>query len=134
MCTSTTDQQLQREVVDALAHDTTLVPGEVAVSVRDGVVALSGYVWTYAEKCEALNVTLRSNGVNAVADEGKVRVPAAFRPSDSDMAGTLLRTVTTDLHIPLGAFTSRSRTAGSRSRGTLRVATSLLRSNVSRVR
>ena len=103
MSTSTRDQQLQREVLDALAHDTTLVPGEVAVAVRDGVVTLSGYVWTYAEKCEALKVALRSIGVNAVADEVRVRVPAGFGPSDSDMAGTLLRTVTDDLHIPLGA-------------------------------
>jgi osmotically-inducible protein OsmY len=103
MSTSTEDRQLQREVLDALAHDSTLVPGEVAVSVRDGVVTLSGYVWTYAEKCEALNVTLRSSGVNAVADEVRVRVPAGFHPSDSDMAGGLLRTVTNDLHIPVGA-------------------------------
>ncbi|HEY7893971.1 MAG TPA: BON domain-containing protein [Gemmatimonadaceae bacterium] len=103
MSTSTGDRQLQREVLDALAHDSTLVPGEVAVSVRDGVVTLSGYVWTYAEKCEALNVTLRSSGVNAVADEVRVRVPAGFHPSDSDMAGGLLRTVTNDLHIPVGA-------------------------------
>lgn len=102
MSTPTRDQQLQREVLDALAHNTTLLPGEIAVSVRDGVVTLSGIVRTYAEKCEALDVALRSTGVNAVADEVRVRVPAAFGPSDSDMAEALLRTVSDDLRIPVG--------------------------------
>ncbi|HXE61735.1 MAG TPA: BON domain-containing protein [Gemmatimonadaceae bacterium] len=103
MSTSKSDQELQHRVLDDLARDTRLVPGEIAVSVREGVVTLSGYVRTYAEKCEALEVALRSSGVNALADDVRVRVPAAFHPSDSDMAGTLLRIVSDDLHIPVGA-------------------------------
>ncbi|HEX6807397.1 MAG TPA: BON domain-containing protein [Gemmatimonadaceae bacterium] len=99
---TTKDQQLQRDVLDALARDTTLQSGEIAVSVHDGVVTLSGIVRTYTEKCAALDVSQRCRGVNAVADEIKVRVPAAFGPSDSDMAGALLRAVTDELRIPPG--------------------------------
>ena len=102
MSTPTLDHQLQHNVLAALARDTKLLAGEVAVSVRDGVVTLSGIVRTYAEKCEALDVALRCPGVNAVADEIKVRVPAAFGPSDSDMAEALLRTITRELRIPAG--------------------------------
>lgn len=101
MSKPTLDHQLQHDVLDALARDTKLLPGEVAVSVRDGVVTLSGIVRTYGEKCEALDVALRCRGVNAVADEVKVRVPAAFGPSDSDMAAALLRTFD-ELRIPAG--------------------------------
>ncbi|HSC31490.1 MAG TPA: BON domain-containing protein [Gemmatimonadaceae bacterium] len=102
MSTPTLDQQLQRDVLDALARDTKLRAGEVAVSVRDGVATLSGIVRTYGEKCEALEVALHCHGVNAVADEVKVRVPAGFGPSDSDMAEGLLRTLTEELRIPAG--------------------------------
>ena len=102
MSTATRDHQMQRDVLDALAQDTKLRAGEVAVSVRDGVVTLSGIVRTYDEKCEALDVALRCRGVNAVADEVKVRVPAAFGPSDSDMAEGLLRTLTDELRVPVG--------------------------------
>jgi len=102
MTTPTRDHQLQRDVLDALAQDTKLRAGEVAVSVRDGVVTLSGIVRTYGEKCEALEVALRCRGVNAVADEVRVRVPASFGPSDSDMAEGLLRTMTEELRIPSG--------------------------------
>ncbi len=102
MTTPTRDHQLQRDVLDALAQDTKLRAGEVAVSVSDGVVTLSGIVRTYGEKCEALEVALRCRGVNAVADEVKVRVPASFGPSDSDMAEGLLRTMTEELRIPSG--------------------------------
>lgn len=103
MSTTATDRALQRAVLNALALNAKLVPGEVAVSVRDGVVILSGYVWTYAEKCEALDVAQRSSGVNAVADEVRVNVPASFGHADSTMARTLLRTATDDLLIPIGA-------------------------------
>lgn len=102
MSTPTLDHQLQHEVLAALARATKLLPGEIAVSVGDGVVTLSGIVRTYAEKCEALDIAQRCRGVNAVADEVKVRVPAAFGPSDSDMAEALLRTCTRELHIPTG--------------------------------
>ena len=102
MSKPTLDHQLQHDVLEALARDTKLLPGEVAVSVRDGVVTLSGIVRTYGEKCEALDVALRCRGVNAVADEVRVRVPAAFGPSDSDMAAALLRTLTDELRIPTG--------------------------------
>lgn len=98
-----TDRELQRAVLDALAKEATLVPGEIAVSVRDGIVTISGYVRTYAEKCEALDVALRASGVNAVADEVQVRVPASFHPSDSDMAGTLVETIVDTFHLPPGA-------------------------------
>jgi osmotically-inducible protein OsmY len=102
MSTPTLDHQLQHDVLNALARDTKLRAGEIAVFVRDGVATLSGIVRTYGEKCEALDVALRCRGVNAVADEVKVRVPAAFGPSDSDMAEGLLRTLTDDLRIPAG--------------------------------
>ena len=102
MSMPTTNQQLQRDVLDALAGDVALSPGEIAVSVRNNVVTLSGIVRTYAEKCAALDVALRCRGVNAVADEIKVRVPAAFGPSDSDMAGSLLRSMIDELGIPAG--------------------------------
>lgn len=102
MSKPTLDHQLQHDVLDALGRDTKLLPGEVAVSVRDGVVTLSGIVRTYGEKCEALDVALRCRGVNAVADEVRVRVPAAFGPSDSDMAAALLRTCVDELRLPAG--------------------------------
>ncbi|HKB54736.1 MAG TPA: BON domain-containing protein [Ramlibacter sp.] len=103
MLTRTADQELQRAVLTALAHESTLLPGEIAVSVRNGVVTLSGYVGSYSEKCVALDVAQRADGVSAVADEVRVRVPAAFGPSDSDMADTLLRALSDDLHMPAGS-------------------------------
>jgi osmotically-inducible protein OsmY len=89
-------------LLDALSRNAALWPGEIAVSVRDGVVTLSGYVSTYAEQSAALESVLRVSGVSAVADEVRVHVPTTFIPSDSEMAGTLLRTATEVLRIPAG--------------------------------
>lgn len=99
-----TDQQLQRTVVQALVHEPTFLPGEIAVSVHNGAVTLSGYVSTYSEKCKALDVAFRAEGVNAVADEVRVRLPATFGPTDGDMADALLHAVIGELHLPAGAI------------------------------
>jgi osmotically-inducible protein OsmY len=89
--------------LETLAREPTLSPGEIAVSVRDGVVTLSGYVGTYPEKCTALDIVSNVAGVGAVADEVRVRVPAAFGASDTDLAGRLLDALTSELRIPVGA-------------------------------
>jgi osmotically-inducible protein OsmY len=103
--TSTTpaNRELRYAVVEALAREPTLSPGEIAVSVQDGVVTLSGYVGTYTEKCTALDLVTNVAGVSAVADQVRVRVPSAFGPSDTDLAGTLVDALTRELRIPVGS-------------------------------
>jgi osmotically-inducible protein OsmY len=102
MSTKSANGELRRAVLEALAREPILSPGEIAVSVQNGVVTLSGYVGTYPEKCTALDAATRVAGVSAVADEVRVRVPAAFGPSDTDLAGSLLDTLTRELRIPAG--------------------------------
>jgi osmotically-inducible protein OsmY len=103
MSTNGADGELRRAVLETLAREPTLSPGEIAVSVRDGVVTLSGYVGTYPEKCTALDLVSNVVGVGAVADEVRVRVPAAFGASDTDLARLLLDALSSELRIPVGS-------------------------------
>jgi osmotically-inducible protein OsmY len=44
------DQQIQRDVLDALRFDARVQPNEIGVAVRDHVVTLSGTIDSYAKK------------------------------------------------------------------------------------
>ncbi|TMD57687.1 MAG: BON domain-containing protein, partial [Chloroflexi bacterium] len=45
-----TDEEIQRDVLEELKWDTTVKPNEVGVSVKDGIVTLTGWVDSYLKK------------------------------------------------------------------------------------
>ena len=61
-------------------------PAAIAVSVRDGIVGLTGSVESYAEKLAAERAVLRVSGVRAVANDIEVRLPNASLGTDEDIA------------------------------------------------
>jgi osmotically-inducible protein OsmY len=67
------DHELKHEVERELEWDPKVDAANVGVVVRDGVVTLTGYVSTYAEKFAAVRAAERVYGVTAVADEIEVR-------------------------------------------------------------
>ena len=64
-----TDSQLQRDVIDELTSDPRVGNAEIGVSVKDGVVTLTGFVDTYARKIAAEQAVERLGGVRAVAED-----------------------------------------------------------------
>jgi osmotically-inducible protein OsmY len=72
-----TDQQLRNDVLEQLRWEPSIHETEVATSVKDGVVTLSGYVDSFAEKYAAVRAIERLNGVVAVVDNLEVNLPSA---------------------------------------------------------
>jgi osmotically-inducible protein OsmY len=81
-----TDSQLQKDVLAELAWEPAVQAAEIGVSVKDGVVTLSGHVSSYLEKFEAERATQRVAGVKALAIEMKVRLSAFGKRDDADIA------------------------------------------------
>lgn len=80
------DVQLRREVEDLLGKDPSLGPSELGVTSHEGIVTLTGYVPSYAEKLTAARVAQRVPGVEAVANDIQVRLPAEDWPTDAEIA------------------------------------------------
>ena len=80
------DAQLQRDVMAELEADPVVDHTEIGVSVTDGVVTLNGLVKSYAEKMAAEKDTRRVFGVQAIAEEIKVRYPNEAKTSDTEIA------------------------------------------------
>jgi len=47
------DEQIQRDVLEELKWDARVQPNEIGVTVKDGVVALTGWVDNYGKKWTA---------------------------------------------------------------------------------
>lgn len=84
------DSDLQRDVQEELEWEPRVDHADIGVSVTDGVVALNGYVKTYAEKIAAERAAMRVEGVTAVADEVKVRFAADSKLADHEIAKRIL--------------------------------------------
>ena len=80
------DNALQQVVLAALNFDPSVDATQINVVVEDGVVTLSGRVPSYAQKHAAEMAVAAVRGVEAVAEEIEVRLPAASRRSDAELA------------------------------------------------
>lgn len=95
-----TDQQIQKEVLDELKWDARLRANEIGVSVKDGIVTLTGQVSSFFEKWSAQEATLRVRGVKAVANDIEVRLPTGTERTDTDLAREILNALRWDSSIP----------------------------------
>ena len=95
-----TDQQLRRDVEDELSWDPRITDAEIGVSAKDGVVTLSGFVKSYAQRLAAEHAAERVSGVRAVAEELHVKLPGTIDLSDTDIAHRAVNAMKWDVEVP----------------------------------
>jgi hypothetical protein len=91
-----TDEDIQRDVLEELRWDARLQPNEIGVSVKDGVVTLTGWVDSYLKKWAAERAAHRVRGGVAVANDVEVRLPSAVERTDADIAAAVARALEWD--------------------------------------
>jgi osmotically-inducible protein OsmY len=80
------DLELQRHVVDELEWEPSVDAAHIGVTANKGVVTLTGFVASYAEKLAAERATRRVKGVKAIAEEIAVRLPSNTKQADDEIA------------------------------------------------
>lgn len=95
-----TDLQLQTDVLEELKFEPSIRETEVGVAAKDGVVTLTGFVESYAEKFTAERVAERVGGVRAVADEIHVKLPGSHLRSDTDLAHAVVNALRWNVLVP----------------------------------
>ena len=93
------DSEIERDVRDELKWDPDLNADDIAVSVKNGVVTLAGFVPSYADKFEAEAAAKRVAGVHAVANDLEVRLPAIDERPDPDIARDAVAALKAELPI-----------------------------------
>ena len=91
---------LQQDVIDELDWEPRVDAANVGVTVKDGIVTLSGYLPSYAEKRAAEQAAQRVSGVKAVAEEIEVRLPSSKKRTDADIARAVVDAIRWHVYLP----------------------------------
>jgi osmotically-inducible protein OsmY len=94
------DIDIQRDVLEELKWEPSVNAAHIGVSVKDGIVTLSGHVSSFAEKYEAELAAKRVSGVRAIANEVEIRLPGSSQRSDEDIARTAVEALRNNVFVP----------------------------------
>ena len=94
------DLKLQHDVMDELEWEPAVNVEHIGVTVRDGVVTLTGHVESFAEKLAAEKAAIRVRGVRAIAQDIEVELPASKKTADDEIAARALKMLEWDVVVP----------------------------------
>jgi osmotically-inducible protein OsmY len=81
-----TDSDIRRDVENELSWDPDIDSADIAVAVKDQVVALTGFVRSFSQKWQAERDAKRVLGVSGIANDIEVRLPSVNQRPDPDIA------------------------------------------------
>jgi osmotically-inducible protein OsmY len=85
-----TDMLIQKDVMDEIKWEPALNASEIGVTVKNGIVTLSGQVDSFYKKTAAENAAKRVVGVKAVAEDIQVGISPSFKKTDTEIAEAVL--------------------------------------------
>jgi osmotically-inducible protein OsmY len=92
-----TDSDVKRDVEDELKYDASVDSSDIGVSVKNGVVALTGFVHGYSQKLQAEADAKRVGGVLGVANDIEVRVASVDARPDPEIARDVIAQIKLEL-------------------------------------
>ena len=95
-----TNEELQRDVQNAMKWEPVLHAAAIGVTVNDGIVTLTGTVDAYFKKTEAENAAKNVAGVTALVENIIVRLPSKFIKSDNEVAEEVLKALKDSWSVP----------------------------------
>jgi osmotically-inducible protein OsmY len=97
-----TDLELKKDVEDELNWEPAVNAAHIGVSVKNGVVTLTGHVPSYMEKWKAEDAAKRVYGVSAIANELDVHLPSSSVRTDEDIAAACASALKASYSVPDG--------------------------------
>ena len=91
------DTDIKRDVEEELRLNPDLDATDIAIAVKDGAVALTGFVRSFSQRWEAERTVKRISGVTAVANDIEVRLPIINQRPDPELARDAVAAIQTQL-------------------------------------
>jgi osmotically-inducible protein OsmY len=98
--TMKTNEELQKDVQDAMKWEPLLNAAEIGVTAKNGIITLTGTVNSYAKKSEAEKAAKNVTGVKAVAEEIEIRFDSNGKKTDTQIAAAVLTAFAANWEIP----------------------------------
>jgi len=100
------DKALKKQVQDELEWDPSFDANDIGIAVENGIVRLTGYVATYAQKFDVEAAVKRVNGVRGYVEDLQIR-PFAQPFSDESIAMRVANVIDWDTTVPKGAVKAK---------------------------
>lgn len=94
------DTDIRDDLLTELDFEPEVEPGDIGVTVKDGVVSLLGTVASYPMRQAAAEAAHRVRGVRAVANELEVKLPYQTAPTDETIANAAVQTLAGHIQVP----------------------------------
>jgi len=95
-----TNEQLQKDVQNAIIWEPLLNAAEIGVTAKDGVISLTGTVDSYIKKVEAENAAKNVSGVKAVVENIKINYDTYGKKDDAAVAKEVLNAFKWNWEVP----------------------------------
>lgn len=102
-----TDIELRDDVLDELRWEPDVNAAQIGVTVKNGVVTLTGTVDCYPQKLGSERAALRVSGVRALANGVKISFSGPNLPADTDIALAASDALKWDVNVPGGRIQTR---------------------------
>ena len=91
------DRDIKQDLENELKWDPDINATDVGVTVKKGVVSLTGYVPFYMQKYEAENAAKRVKGVLGIANDIEVHLPSSHQKTDPELARAAIDAISIEL-------------------------------------
>ncbi|WP_458626070.1 BON domain-containing protein [Winogradskyella sp. PC D3.3] len=95
-----TDLEIKDDILEELKWQPHIDETQIGVIVKDGVVTLTGMVFTYAIKIAIVKTVEKIAGVKAIAEDIKIGYPTDHQRSDSKIATVTLDALEWNASVP----------------------------------
>jgi len=94
------NEDLQREVQDAIKWEPLLSAAQIGVIAKDGIITLTGSVDSYSKKSEAEDAAKNVAGVKAIVEKIEVQFGTKGRKEDAEIATEIISSFKWNWEIP----------------------------------
>ncbi len=95
------DTKLYQDVISEFVRDARLQPNEIGISVKGGVVILTGSTNSYGKKSIAEQVANRVSGIKGLVNDIQVHLPNSDQYTDADIACAVVQALEQCINVPL---------------------------------
>ena len=95
-----TNEELQKDVQDAIKWEPLLNAAEIGVTAKDGVITLTGTVDSYTKKSEAEDAAKNVAGVKAVVEKIDIKFGSTWQKDDNEIAKEVLNAIKWNWEVP----------------------------------
>jgi osmotically-inducible protein OsmY len=94
------NEDLQRDVQNAIKWEPLLHAAEIGVTAINGVVTLTGTVDSYAKKYEAEEAAKKVSGLKALVEKIEIKFSSTWKKNDTELANEILNALKWNWEIP----------------------------------